>query len=85
MLTLRLKAAWKARAVMGRPRSLSDVGHPSGSRRTLEALLLVRCQLVGTRPPPRLRHMWLADCTSVDIPVAQVEWGSGVFDKRDRG
>ncbi|GIL75057.1 hypothetical protein Vretimale_7748 [Volvox reticuliferus] len=29
---------------------------------SLEALLLVRCQLVGTRPPPRLRHMWLADC-----------------------
>ncbi|GLI62185.1 hypothetical protein VaNZ11_004770 [Volvox africanus] len=29
---------------------------------SLEALLLVRCQLVGTRPPPRLRHMWLGDC-----------------------
>ncbi|EFJ41623.1 hypothetical protein VOLCADRAFT_98367 [Volvox carteri f. nagariensis] len=40
--------------------------------RSLEALLLVRCQLVGTRPPARLRHMWLADCLSVDISIPKV-------------
>ncbi|GLC49020.1 hypothetical protein PLESTB_000173700 [Pleodorina starrii] len=39
--------------------------------RTLEALLLVRCQLVGTRPPARLRHMWLTDCLGFDLPLAQ--------------
>lgn len=34
--------------------------------RTLEALLLVRVQLSGSRPPPGLRHLWLADCIAPD-------------------
>ncbi|KAG2495141.1 hypothetical protein HYH03_006750 [Edaphochlamys debaryana] len=40
--------------------------------RCLEALLLVRCQLVGSRPPPALRHLWLSDCltTGESLPQA---------------
>ncbi|GFR52424.1 hypothetical protein Agub_g14996, partial [Astrephomene gubernaculifera] len=62
---------------------LKEVGPPQPGRcyavrwddlpRTLEALLLVRCQLAGSRPPSRLRHMWLADCLcGADCPLPQV-------------
>ncbi|KXZ45761.1 hypothetical protein GPECTOR_51g747 [Gonium pectorale] len=61
---------------------LRDVGPPARGRcyllrwddlpSSLEALLLVRCQLEGSRPPPRLRHLWLADCITGEDALPQV-------------
>ncbi len=43
-----------------------DYPWPVPHFRTLEALLLTRVQLCGSRPPPGLRHLWLADCIAPD-------------------
>lgn len=50
---------------------------PPVGLRCLEALLLVRCQVVGSTPPPHLKHLWLADCAATNRPLAQVGTDEG--------